>query len=120
MNLFVCVDERLNILSLNHFKTFEKTIDKIHNLLENKAVVFDNEFLEYISGVPTCSKIVYDENIKSNLPEFLSPLSNTKEKVIGSMKELFEYLRRLEDKNIFIIGHKIFENFSPLWMISIN
>jgi len=113
MNLFVCVDANLNILSLNYFKPFEKTIKTIRKLLENKAVVFDNEFQDYISSVPTCSKIIYDENVKTNLPEFLSPLPSTKETVIGNMKELFEHLKRVEDKNIFIIGHKLFEEFFP-------
>ena len=113
MNLFVCVDENLNILSLNHFKPYKKTMVKIKELLENKAVVFDNEFIDYISNVPSCSKIIYDENIKSNLPEFLLPVLKTKEKVFGNFKDLFDHLKRLEDKNIFIIGHKIFQDFLP-------
>ena len=113
MNLFVCVDENLNILSLNHFKPYKNVMENISKLLENKAVVFDNEFLDYISAVPTCSKIIFDENIKSNLPEFLYPLSNMKEKIVGNMEDLFDHLKRLEDKNIFILGHKLFDELFP-------
>lgn len=113
MNLFVCVDENLNILSLNYFKPFKKTMERITTLLENKAVVFDNEFLDYISAVPICNKTIYDENIQDNLPEFLSPLSSVKEKIVGNIKDLLEHLKRLEDKNIFILGHKLFDYFIP-------
>ncbi len=113
MNLFVCVDENLNILSLNHFKPYKKTMQQIRDLLENKAIVFDNEFLNYVSCVPECTKIIFDENSGPILPEFMRPLSKSKEKLIGEKQELFDYLRRLEDKNIFVIGHKIFKIFLP-------
>ncbi|NCB48198.1 MAG: hypothetical protein EOM55_01005 [Clostridia bacterium] len=111
MNLFVCVDEQLNILSLNYFKPFIKTMESVDKILENKAVIFDNEFMDYISAVPTCCKIIFDENIKSVLPEFLSPLSSVKEKIVSNMEDLLDYLKRLEDKNIFILGHKLFDYF---------
>ncbi len=114
MNLFVCVDEELSILSLNFFKPFENTLLEIKNLLRNNVVVCDDEYNDYISLLPVCSKIILDEKTQSNLPDFFSPLGTTKEKIVGTQSELFFHLRRLQNKKIYVIGHNLIHDFLPL------
>jgi len=113
MNLFVCVDENLNILSLNFFNSHLGALSKIKQLLNNKVLVFDDEFPDYILCTPPSTRVIYDPEVESKMPDFLSPLFATKDKVVGTKKLLYETLRRLEDENIFILGHKVFKEFLP-------
>lgn len=114
MNLFVCVDEDLNILSLNFFQPFKNTLQEIKTLLKNNVVVCDDEYNDYISLLPICKKIILDEKTQTNLPDFYSPLSSSKEKIVSNQSELFFHLRRLQNNKIYIIGHKLINDFLPI------
>jgi len=107
MKLLVCVDENQNILSLDLIKKYKNALTEVQKLLQNKVVVCDDSYPDYSQFLPVCNKIVFDENKKTSLPSFLSPLSNSEEKYVSNVKELMYQLNRLNKNHVYVVGTKV-------------